>query len=252
MRASSGGASSFWARRRWRLPRPCCARAEPVFGRGRALLRALVPAELPGAARGCRRSGCRRASASPSCGSCAAARIARRRISSISRKPRIVDYIKSNFEVLQLNILGSREVTDFDGEVLAGKGLGGKYDVRYTPTFQFFGEDAGTMKTLPPQAARGVAHCRLSAARRFPQPVPLCARQGLREADLARFSQGAAELSCCRLCTERRFPYDLRLIRIPGLSTMSKLNLSVAVGPYDRTRPLIDGACRSTASIRCS
>ena len=31
---------------------------------------------------------------------------------------------------------------------------------------------------------------------------------------------------------------------------MAKLNLSVAVGDYDRTRALIDGACRSTASIR--
>ena len=33
---------------------------------------------------------------------------------------------------------------------------------------------------------------------------------------------------------------------------MSKLNLSVAIGDYDRNRPLIDGAVRSTASIRCS
>ena len=31
---------------------------------------------------------------------------------------------------------------------------------------------------------------------------------------------------------------------------MAKLNLSVAVGDYDRTRALIDGASPSTASIR--
>src|SRR3954468_23820233 len=43
---------------------------------------------------------------------------------------RIADYIKSNFEVLQLNILGSRQVTDLDGEVLAEKDLARKYDVR--------------------------------------------------------------------------------------------------------------------------
>src|SRR6266567_478276 len=29
--------------------------------------------------------------------------------------PKIEDYIKTNFEVLQLNIIGSRKVTDFDG-----------------------------------------------------------------------------------------------------------------------------------------
>ena len=66
-------------------------------------------------------------------------------------QPRIVNYIRSNFEVLQLNILGAREVTDFDGEVLAEKDLARKYDVRYTPTFQFFGEDAAALKALPPK-----------------------------------------------------------------------------------------------------
>ena len=66
-------------------------------------------------------------------------------------QPRIVDFIKANFEVLQLNILGSRQVTDFDGEVLAEKDLARKYDVRYTPTFQFFGEDPAKLKSLPPK-----------------------------------------------------------------------------------------------------
>ncbi len=58
---------------------------------------------------------------------------------------------KSNFEVLQLNILGARQVTDFDGEVLSEKDLAHKYDVRFTPTFQFFGEDAVAMKQLTPK-----------------------------------------------------------------------------------------------------
>jgi thioredoxin-related protein len=62
---------------------------------------------------------------------------------------RISDYIESNFEVLQLNILGARQVTDFDGEVFAEKDLARKYDVRFTPTFQFFGEDAATLKSAP-------------------------------------------------------------------------------------------------------
>ena len=35
----------------------------------------------------------------------------------------ISDYIKANFEVLQLNIIGSRKVTDFDGSELSEKEL---------------------------------------------------------------------------------------------------------------------------------
>ena len=71
-------------------------------------------------------------------------------------QPRISDYIKSNFEVLQLNIIGSRKVTDFDGTELAEKELAAKYGVRFTPTFQFFAERAGPLKALAP-AKREVA-----------------------------------------------------------------------------------------------
>lgn len=69
---------------------------------------------------------------------------------------RITDYVKANFDVLQLNIIGSRKVTDFDGAVLSEKELAAKYGVRFTPTFQFFGEGAMKLKTLPP-AQREVA-----------------------------------------------------------------------------------------------
>ena len=62
---------------------------------------------------------------------------------------RIADYVKANFEITQLNIIGSLKVIDFDGSELREKDLAAKYGVRYTPTFQFFGEDAATMKTLP-------------------------------------------------------------------------------------------------------
>jgi len=64
---------------------------------------------------------------------------------------RIADYIKANFAVLQLNIIGSRIVTDFDGQKLPEKELAAKYGVRFTPTFQFFGERAADLKSLPPQ-----------------------------------------------------------------------------------------------------
>lgn len=71
-------------------------------------------------------------------------------------QPRIADYIKANFDVLQLNIIGSRKVTDFDGIEMSEKELAAKYGVRFTPTIQFFGERATALKALPP-AKREVA-----------------------------------------------------------------------------------------------
>jgi thioredoxin-related protein len=52
----------------------------------------------------------------------------------------IGDYVKDNFEILQLNIVGSRKVTDFDGSEISEKALAARYGVRFTPTFQFFPE----------------------------------------------------------------------------------------------------------------
>jgi len=71
-------------------------------------------------------------------------------------RPHIADYIRSNFEVLQLNIIGSRKVTDFDGEELSEKAMAAKYGVRFTPTFQFFPERTEGLKDRPP-AKREVA-----------------------------------------------------------------------------------------------
>ena len=71
-------------------------------------------------------------------------------------QPRISDYVKTNFEVLQLNIIGARKVTDFDGEERSEKNLALKYGVRFTPTFQFFPERTDGLKALAP-AKREVA-----------------------------------------------------------------------------------------------
>ncbi len=50
----------------------------------------------------------------------------------------IESFVRERFEILGLNLQGSREVTDFDGEKLTEKRLAGKYGIRYAPTFQFF------------------------------------------------------------------------------------------------------------------
>lgn len=56
--------------------------------------------------------------------------------------PAIEGYIKENFEILHLNHIGAREVTDFDGRKLSEKALGEAYGVRFTPAILFFPESA--------------------------------------------------------------------------------------------------------------
>jgi thioredoxin-related protein len=73
-------------------------------------------------------------------------------------KPEIENFIKDRFEILQLNIIGSREVTDFDGEKLSEKRMAEKYGVRFTPTFQFFPEGVSGLAQKKPrerEVARG-------------------------------------------------------------------------------------------------
>ena len=63
--------------------------------------------------------------------------------------PEIASFVRERFEILQLNIIGAREVTDFDGEKLSEKGLAQKYGVRFTPTFQFFPEAMDAVRKSP-------------------------------------------------------------------------------------------------------
>lgn len=66
-------------------------------------------------------------------------------------RPEIESYVRERFELLQLNIIGAREVTDFDGEKLPEKMLAEKYGVRYTPSFQFFPESAAGLGAKQPR-----------------------------------------------------------------------------------------------------
>jgi thioredoxin-related protein len=77
-------------------------------------------------------------------------------------QPRISDYVKTNFEVLQLNIIGSRRVTDFDGAELS--------DHPHVSVLR-----GGHTAAQEPAAgkARSRTGSRLSTARRFSRPVPL-------------------------------------------------------------------------------
>lgn len=58
------------------------------------------------------------------------------------RRPEIVAQIRETFDVLQLDLRGSRAVTDTDGEELAERDLARKWGVVFTPTLIFLSRDA--------------------------------------------------------------------------------------------------------------
>ena len=55
--------------------------------------------------------------------------------------PKISDYIAENYFVVQLNLHGDTEVTDFDGEALSEKAMARKWRILFTPTLMFLPED---------------------------------------------------------------------------------------------------------------
>jgi thioredoxin-related protein len=52
-------------------------------------------------------------------------------------KEKVSNYIEENFFVVQLNLHGDIEVTDFDGEVLAEKDMARKWGILFTPSVIF-------------------------------------------------------------------------------------------------------------------
>lgn len=64
----------------------------------------------------------------------------------------ISDFIEENYFVVQLNLHGDVEVTDFDGEVLSEKDMARKWGILFTPTMMFLPEEVGEDQTAP-QAA---------------------------------------------------------------------------------------------------
>lgn len=52
----------------------------------------------------------------------------------------INDYVRENFTILQLDLFGAREVTDFDGQKLSEAKLAERWGVLFTPTVVFYKE----------------------------------------------------------------------------------------------------------------
>ncbi|WP_171179856.1 thioredoxin family protein [Ruegeria sp. HKCCD8929] len=70
-------------------------------------------------------------------------------------RPEIGQYIADNYFVVQLNLYGDVEVTDFDGETLAEKDMARKWGVMFTPTILFLPEEVSEGQTAQ-QAAVAV------------------------------------------------------------------------------------------------
>ena len=53
----------------------------------------------------------------------------------------INDYVRESFRIVQLDLWGAREVTDFDGARMPEKALAERWGVIFTPTIVFFKDD---------------------------------------------------------------------------------------------------------------
>ena len=58
-------------------------------------------------------------------------------------QPEIRDFVEQNFNIIQLDIHGMRDVTDFDRMILSEKKQAQKNHIRFTPTIQFFPDTPG-------------------------------------------------------------------------------------------------------------
>jgi thioredoxin-related protein len=57
-------------------------------------------------------------------------------------------YVRENFRVVQLDLWGAREVTDFDGSVMSERKLAERWGVIFTPTIVFFKDDLSGLEGL--------------------------------------------------------------------------------------------------------
>ncbi|MBT4487015.1 MAG: thioredoxin fold domain-containing protein [Rhodospirillaceae bacterium] len=66
--------------------------------------------------------------------------------------PEIRDYVERNFEIIQLDIWGSREVTDFAGNTMTERELAKAWKIRFTPTIQFITDDGAALGGNKPKS----------------------------------------------------------------------------------------------------
>lgn len=62
--------------------------------------------------------------------------------------PEVADYIKKHYMVVQMNLFGDEEVTDFDGTALPEKEMAKRWNVLYTPTILFMPDEVPESGTV--------------------------------------------------------------------------------------------------------
>jgi thioredoxin-related protein len=75
--------------------------------------------------------------------------------SDVFPDPDVTRMIEETYFVVQMNLYGDIEVTDFDGEVLSEKAMARKWGMLFTPTMMFLPEEVAEGMTAP-QAAVAV------------------------------------------------------------------------------------------------
>jgi thioredoxin-related protein len=66
-------------------------------------------------------------------------------------RPDIEQYLKGNYFVVQMNLHGATEMTDFDGQVLTERAMARKWGLLFTPTMMFLPKEVAGVPA--PQAA---------------------------------------------------------------------------------------------------
>ena len=66
--------------------------------------------------------------------------------------PEVSDYIRENFFVVQMNLHGDTEVTDFDGEALSEKAAARKWGILFTPSILFLPKEVEEGQTAAESA----------------------------------------------------------------------------------------------------
>ncbi len=79
----------------------------------------------------------------PGCGSC-------KKLHEVNfAKPKLVKYITDNFDVLQINLYGDNEVTDFNGKVVSESKFAESMRVNFTPTTLFLDANGKELFRMP-------------------------------------------------------------------------------------------------------
>jgi thioredoxin-related protein len=62
--------------------------------------------------------------------------------------PEVADFLKANYVIVQLNMFGDEEVTDFDGEVMSERDAIRRWGIIFTPTVIFLPEEVADDSTV--------------------------------------------------------------------------------------------------------